>query len=246
MELAENVTLPGISPGQLILALCAGILILLLLCLFSIRRYISAGRIRKNFKSFPVLCCMFLLAALLSGCGGNQSPEISHDFLADASTGRNSRYEIRLEAEENRLYATDQTGNEILLTRSPFGFDKDIQAVFVTEDACFYLCKNPIMDNGFQIWRIDLDDFSEDLFFDNTGNEDTDFWGLRSQDLTVDEVMENTEAISSFAVCGNRIYYVQEDTLFCTDRMFGLETAIRSELWKLNELKYENGELVAK
>lgn len=245
MELAETVRFPGIMPEQLALISCSGVLLLLLLYFLSIRIYVDVKRTRKSFKRFSLLCCLILLAAGLSGCGGSRSAEISHDFLADASSGRNSRYEIRLKAEENRIYATDRAKNEMLLTRSPFDLEKDIQAVYVTEEACFYLCKDPITDRGFQIWKIDLDDYLEELFFDNTGSEDTHFWGLLSQSLTVDDVMENTETISSFMVDGNQIYYVQGDTLFCTNRLFGWERTVRSELWKLRELKYEKGGIVA-
>ena len=61
---------------------------------------------------------------------------------------------------ENTITATSKaTGEAILLTRDPFGQSGAISSIYVDEDACYYASSGEVGD-GFQIYRIDLKDFS--------------------------------------------------------------------------------------
>lgn len=100
----------------------------------------------------------------LTGCGHSNSSEITHDFLADASKGENRAYTVELDMVENTITATSKaTGEAILLTRDPFGQSGAISSIYVDEDACYYASSGEVGD-GFQIYRIDLKDFSTRLY----------------------------------------------------------------------------------
>ena len=63
----------------------------------------------------------------------------------------------------------------ILLTRDPFGQSGAISSIYVDEDACYYASSGEVGD-GFQIYRIDLKDFSTRLYF-STGSDNTATFG---------------------------------------------------------------------
>ena len=160
----------------------------------------------------------------LSGCGQSNSAEITHDFLADASKGENSTYTVELDMVENTITATSKaTGEKILLTRDPFGQSGAISSIYVDEDACYYASSGEVGD-GFQIYRIDLKDFSTRLYF-STGSDNTaTFWGLFDHEPTVDELLEDVGSITSFVVDGSYIYYLQGGRLYKVFRWTGWET----------------------
>ena len=161
----------------------------------------------------------------LTGCGYSNSREITHDFLADASKGENSAYTVELDMVENTITATSKaTGEAILLTRDPFGQSGAISSIYVDEDACYYASSGEVGD-GFQIYRIDLKDFSTRLYF-STGSDNTaTFWGLFDHEPTVDELLADVGS-TSFVIDGNYIYYLQGGRLYKVFRWTGWETVV--------------------
>ena len=101
---------------------------------------------------------------------------------------------------ENTITATSKaTGEAILLTRDPFGQAGAISSIYVDEDACYYASSGEVGD-GFQIYRVDLKDFSTRLYF-STGSDNTaTFWGLLDHEPTVDELLADVGSVTSFVV----------------------------------------------
>ena len=195
-NLIDIVTFPGITPEQ-----------------FGLWRFCPCYRLsdgvalsqfyvgrRKAISTRPLLTAVLILCMTvsLSGCGHSNSSEITHDFLADASKGENRAYTVELDMVENTITATSKaTGEAILLTRDPFGQSGAISSIYVDEDACYYASSGEVGD-GFQIYRIDLKDFSTRLYF-STGSDNTaTFWGLFDHEPTVDELLEDVGSITSF------------------------------------------------
>lgn len=126
---------------------------------------------------------------------------------------------------ENTITATSKaTGEAILLTRDPFGQSGAISSIYVDEDACYYASSGEVGD-GFQIYRIDLKDFSTRLYF-STGSDNTaTFWGLFDHEPTIDELLADVGS-TSFVIDGNYIYYLQGGRLYKVFRWTGWETVV--------------------
>ena len=180
----------------------------------------------------------------LSGCGQSNSAEITHDFLADASKGENSTYTVELDMVENTITATSKaTGEAILLTRDPFGQAGAISSIYVDEDACYYASSGEVGD-GFQIYRVDLKDFSTRLYF-STGSDNTaTFWGLLDHEPTVDELLADVGSVTSFVVDGNYIYYLQGGRLYKVFRWTGWETVEVTNTAQVQSIKFLDGKIV--
>ena len=223
-NLIDIVTFPGITPEQFGLLVILFLAIVCLLVWLCLRFYV--GR-RKVISTRPLLTAALILCMTVSltGCGYSNSREITHDFLADASKGENSAYTVELDMVENTITATSKaTGEAILLTRDPFGQSGAISSIYVDEDACYYASSGEVGD-GFQIYRIDLKDFSTRLYF-STGSDNTaTFWGLFDHEPTVDELLADVGS-TSFVIDGNYIYYLQGGRLYKVFRWTGWETVV--------------------
>ena len=219
-NLIDIVTFPGITPEQFGFLI---VLFLAIVCLLCLRFYV--GR-RKAIPARPLLTAVLILymTVSLTGCGHSNSSEITHDFLADASKGENSAYTVELDMVENTITATSKaTGEAILLTRDPFGQSGAISSIYVDEDACYYASSGEVGD-GFQIYRIDLKNFSTRLYFSTGSDNMATFWGLFDHEPTVDELLEDVGSITSFVVDGSYIYYLQGGRLYKVFRWTGWET----------------------
>ena len=226
--------------GFLIVLFLAIVCLLVWLCF---RFYV--GR-RKAISARPVLTAVLILCMTVSltGCGHSNSSEITHDFLADASKGENRAYTVELDMVENTITATSKaTGEAILLTRDPFGQSGAISSIYVDEDACYYASSGEVGD-GFQIYRIDLKDFSTRLYF-STGSDNTaTFWGLFDHEPTVDELLADVGSITSFVVDGNYIYYLQGGRLYKVFRWTGWETVEVTNTAQVQSIKFLDGKIV--
>ena len=141
---------------------------------------------------------------------------------------------------ENTIIATGKTtGEAILLTRAPFGQSGAISSIYVDEDACYYASSGEAGD-GFQIYRIDLKDFSTRLYF-STGSDNTaTFWGLLDHEPTVDELLADVGSITSFVVDENYIYYLQGERLYKVFLWTGYETVVVPNVAEMKSLEYNN------
>ena len=141
---------------------------------------------------------------------------------------------------ENTITATSKaTGEAILLTRAPFGQSGAISSIYVDEDACYYASSGEAGD-GFQIYRIDLKDFSTRLYF-STGSDNTaTFWGLLDHEPTVDELLADVGSITSFVVDENYIYYLQGERLYKVFLWTGYETVVVPNVAEMKSLEYNN------
>ena len=136
------------------------------------------------------------------------------------------------------LTATSKaTGEAILLTRDPFGQAGAISSIYVDEDACYYASSGEVGD-GFQIYRIDLKDFSTRLYFSTGSDNMATFWGLLDHEPTVDELLADVGSITSFVVDGNYIYYLQGGRLYKVFRWTGWETVVVPNVEGMHSLEY--------
>ena len=100
------------------------------------------------------------------------------------------------------------------------------------------------MGDGFQIYRIDLKNFSTRLYF-STGSDNTaTFWGLFDHEPTVDELLADVGSITSFVVDGNYIYYLQGGRLYKVFRWTGWETVEVTNTAQIQSIKFLDGKLV--
>ncbi len=244
-NMTDVVTFPGIDPALLGLLL-AGYTIL---CgfLFYLCQHRYVGSKRKSRRSHILAGIVVLAVAFcMTGCSASTKSNLSFDFLAEADQGVSEDYEVRLDAAENKIYATDrQSGETLLLFREPFATNTQIASIFVTEQDCYYLLKSEIAA-GFQIYCIDLTNFSEQLFFSNTDDNTADFWELYQKELTVDEILSNSGTISSFMVSGPYIYYVQDGQLRRIYRLTGHDKTLLINLQGADTLRYDNDEIIYK
>ena len=105
------------------------------------------------------------------------------------------------------------------------------------EDACYYASSGEVGD-GFQIYRIDLKDFSTRLYF-STGSDNTaTFWGLFDHEPTVDELLADVGS-TSFVIDGNYIYYLQGGRLYKVFRWTGWETVVVPNVEGMHSLPNE-------
>ena len=159
-------------------------------------------------------------------------------LLADASKGENSAYTVELDMVENTITATSKaTGEDVLLTRDPFGQSGAISSIYVDEDACYYASSGEVGD-GFQIYRIDLKNFSTRLYFSTGSDNMATFWGLLDHEPTVDELLADVGSITSFVVDGNYIYYLQGGRLYKVFRWTGWETVVVPNVEGMRSLEY--------
>ena len=131
----------------------------------------------------------------------------------------------------------------ILLTRDPFGQSGAISSIYVDEDACYYASSGEVGD-GFQIYRIDLKDFSTRLYFSTGSDNMATFWGLFDHEPTVDELLADVGSITSFVVDGNYIYYLQGGRLYKVFRWTGWETVEVTNTAQIQSIKFLDGKLV--
>lgn len=242
-ELIDIVTFPGISPMQFGFLLVVFLLIIVLMFYISLRGYV--GR-RKTHISRSALSATMLLLLItsLTGCTSNGGDEVIHDFLADATQGENSTYCIELNMLENEIYATDkETGEVILLTRDPLHKQGLISSIYINESACYYSTQGNAGE-GFEIYRVDLNSFSTQLYFSNTSDNASSLWGLYQHELTKDEILADIGSISSFAVDDGCIYYLRAERLYKVCRLSVHETVVVSDTGKMQTLIYQNGKVM--
>lgn len=209
-----------------------------------IRCYVGKRNLRILHSRTTVAILALLFAVSLSGCARSGKSEITYDFLLDTTQGENTAYSVTLDMVDNKIYAADkQSGETIMLNRNPFPSDKTISSIFVDETACYY-CEQGYAGKGFQIYRIDLKDFSERLYFSNTADNTADFWGLNRHSLTEDEILADSGMVSSFMVDGDYIYYLQDKQLWKVCRFTGHETEAISDTGNAESLTYKNGKIV--
>lgn len=244
-NLTDVVTFPGVTPKELYAVLLMALFAIVVLFCFCIRCYVGAGS-THTFKRFaPMLLCS-LLATYLTGCAKSENEIIVHDFLAYAAEGENDAYTVALDMLTNTIYATDKnTGETILLTRDPLDTKGGISSIFVSETACFYVVQGNAGE-GFEIYRIDLDSFGTCLFYSNTTDNISTFWGLYQPELSVDDILADAGAISSFVVDGANIYYMQHHQLYMLNRLTGYEKVVASCSGNVTALLYQNGEVIIK
>lgn len=244
-NLIDIVTFPGIAPKKLCLLLILFLVVISLMFFLAFRNYVGKRRTKLPRTAISAVFIV-LLAVSLTGCGGTSNSAVSHDFLADATQGENSVYTVDLDMVENEIYATDKiTGESILLTRDLFHDVASISCIYVDEEACYY-CTQVDTGSGFQIYRIDLTDFSTKLFYSSGSDNTAMFWGLYEKDLTVDELLADIEPISSFVVDGSHIYYLQCEQLYQVCRFTGRETVAVSNTADMDTLTYQSGEVIYK
>lgn len=179
-EIRDVVIFRRVSPKEfgILLGLFAALLLILLL--FTVRRY--TGRKSGVNIRFP-LCAAFVMSLFvfpLTGCSRGAPAENVYDFFGNNDYGENTDYTIELDLPENTIRATDRkTGEEILLNRSTFQNQGDIFAIYVTESTCYYAMQNTDgTGEGVWVYGIDLHDFSEWLAYSNVPDNTADFWGL--------------------------------------------------------------------
>ena len=135
--------------------------------------------------------------------------------------GRKQRLHVELDMVENTITATSKPQARLsLLTRDPFGQSGAISSIYVDEDACYYASSGEVGD-GFQIYRIDLKDFSTRLYFSTALITRQPFGGCLTMNPTVDELLEDVGSITSFVVDGSYIYYLQGGRLYKVFRWTG-------------------------
>lgn len=145
----------------------------------------------------------------------------------------------------NYIQADGKTATIILLTRDPFGQSGAISSIYVDEDACYYASSGEVGD-GFQIYRIDLKDFSTRLYFSTGSDNMATFWGLFDHEPTVDELLADVGSVTSFVVDGNYIYYLQGGRLYKVFRWTGWETVEVTNTSCVQNLKCQNGKIICK
>lgn len=243
-NLTEIVTFRGVEPKELGLLLIAALIIIGGMFYAGIRCYVGKRNLRILHSRTTVAILALLFAVSLSGCARSGKSEITYDFLLDTTQGENTAYSVTLDMVDNKIYAADkQSGETIMLNRNPFPSDKTISSIFVDETACYY-CEQGYAGKGFQIYRIDLKDFSERLYFSNTADNTADFWGLNRHSLTEDEILADSGMVSSFMVDGDYIYYLQDKQLWKVCRFTGHETEAISDTGNAESLTYKNGKIV--
>lgn len=241
-NLIDIVTFPGITPAMLAFLFIAYWIIIVLLFHFSVTAYVGKRKTARHMIAIP--STMVLLLFSLTGCTSNNTNEISHDFLPYAERGENSAYFIELDMVDNTISATEKAGgNRIILTRDPLSECDSISSVFVDESACYYVTQSSV-GKGFEIYRIDLSDFSTRLFFSSVSDNASTFWGLYRHELTADDVLAGAGNISSFVVDGNVIYYLQNGQLYKIHRLSGSETVLLTQTEDLRKLAYQNGAII--
>ena len=241
-NLIDVTTFQGIAPAELVILLIAVFIVMGVTFCATIRQYV--GRQNQCTPRFTTALTVLLFATTLLGCSQTQATELSHDFLADAMQGENASYTVTLDMVENNIYATDKTSGEtILLTCEPFAKEKMISSIFVDEQACYYSAQG-YAGTGFDIYRIDLKDLSQQLYFSSSSYNSADFWGLYKQGITEDEVLADSDAISSFIVTDGQIYYLQDNQLRHICCLTGHETVIVSDVHKQKQVIYKDGHIL--
>ena len=107
----------------------------------------------------------------------------------------------------------------------------------VDGEAAYYASSGEVGD-GFQIYRIDLKDFSTRLYFSTGSDNMATFWGLLDHEPTVDELLADVGSITSFVVDGNYIYYLQGGRLYKVFRWTGWETVVVPNVEGMRSLEY--------
>ena len=244
-NLIDIVTFQGISPVQLGVLLMFFLFIICLLLWLCCRSYVGRKKI-KPVRSLFVLSAFFLSMFSLTGCSQSESNEFSYNLLGDTSQGENSNYTVELDMVENTITATNKvTGKTILLTRDPFDQYGSISSIYVDENACYYTTQGNVGD-GFEIYKINLKNFSTQMYFRSGSDNTATFWGLLEREQTVDELLSDEGSITSFVVDGNNIYYIQGERLYKIFRPTSYETVVVSDTTQVQSLEYKNGRIIYK
>lgn len=179
-EISDVVIFRGVAPKEFCVLLGLFAVVLLILMLFTVRRYVgrkSGIGVRIPFSAVLLMSLSFFL---LTGCSGKTQAENVYDFFGNTTNGESKNYTVELDLLENTIYATNrQSGETILLNRSTFQPQGDIFAIYVTESTCYYAVQNTSgTGEGVWVYGVDLRDFSEWLAYSDVSDNTTDFWGL--------------------------------------------------------------------
>lgn len=222
-NLINSVIFRGVTPMELGILMTVFLAVLGILFYASLRCYV--GRRKRRMPHSAVAILLLFVVTMLTGCTPQKTSEkdFHHNLLSDAAQGENTNYSVTLNRVKNKIYAKEKkSGKTILLNRSPFPTDKSISSIFVDKSACYYAAQG-YAGMGFEIYRIDLKSFSEQLYFSSILNNTATFWGLHQHDLTEEEILADSGAIASFAVDESYIYYVQDGRYRRICRLTGQE-----------------------
>ena len=136
---------------------------------------------------------------------------------------------------------TDQTGNNAESVTFAWCIYRP-DATEISSVTCY--ASSGEVGDGFQIYRIDLKDFSTRLYFSTGSDNMATFWGLFDHEPTVDELLADVGSVTSFVVDGNYIYYLQGGRLYKVFRWTGWETVEVTNTAQVQSIKFLDGKIV--
>lgn len=245
-EMVKKIRFHGINIKNFRLIMAAFVLEAVLLFGYCMKKY-SRFSIRRRFgkKAAVSVLGVFILcisAMGLTGCGKKDGGDelFTFNVTKGMTYGETSGYAVSLDATASRITAVNEkTGEEIVLTRNPFGAEGRIPSIFVRDGFCYYLMQE---EGGFRIFRIGMNRFDEKLVYNNVKENQADFFGLLKRDTDLD-VFKNYN-VHSFFLNGDYIYYINYDgELIRIDRERGRESVVTRDVQTGYSVSYYNGDI---
>lgn len=249
----------AIRKGIFLLLMCGYLLEIVLLYLYSIKKYAKFTMntrfiFKWNNKSSITFIFLLIGTLVISGCENQVKERDLFTYESDgaAEFQETDKYEIRFNVENNLITARHkETDEEVLLTRNPFIQEETIHTIFVRDDWCYYVTKIPDIE-GIRIYAIHLKDFEQKVIYNSVHENNEDFFGLyentkdlielSTNDAGWDEYNRIYSQVSSLVVNDHYIYYVMNSELVQINRKTNKEKIVARGVNDGLAMAYYNGD----
>jgi hypothetical protein len=225
------------------------IFLLLIILLFLIEFYAVSRtslpkiRIKKKRAVLTALTVVIAVSGVM-GCSSAKEenaviqidPDEQSKYVCDD-------YTLEIDYENNNIIYTDDSGEQYQLIRDVLPLDYAISLIFVENDRCYYLMESDL-DSGIYVRSIDMESFSDHFVYSNMDENVEDFYGLISDEKSVEEVFADTDRVNWFFVTNESIYLQKNNSILEINTITGSRKELTNKAATEEPVTYKDGKLI--
>lgn len=207
-DLIRKCLFQAVSPQNFLI--CMTVFLILIIILYAVNFLLFSNlfyhfKIHNSKKLYPMMG-IFLVVMMLNGCANTVTDsfhiEVGESYQDEYIT---DQYQLNIDEENSNIMYCPKDGETIELLRNVFPRKAPIKKIFVQDNLCYYLMENDL-DSGVCIRCIDLNTFSDTYIYSNMDENTEDFYGLVSDEKSIQEIFSNTVDTNWFFVVNDCIF----------------------------------------
>lgn len=201
-----------IPVNQCKLLMCAYSVEIILMIIFGVAIF-SRNSVHIEFRKLKIFVLVWAIAAFeFVGCGSVKSTpdDIVYSAYDNYIYGKTNGKELFLDVEAKNIILKEN-GNQLKLLREIPEEEKEIDAIFVYDNFCYYITREENYE-GFQVYGLNLSDFSRQLIYSSVKENQEDFFGLVENKVDENEMMDSMTRVVSALIVNDNYIYIQNGT----------------------------------